>query len=192
MRIILIRPRFAEGYRSPALMEPLALAVLAALTPKEHDVCAIDERLDENPLDCQADLVAITVCTFSARRAYAIAAEYRKRGVPVVMGGFHPTLLPDEALEHADAVVVGDAEASWPRVLADAAAGRLERLYAPASPGPWRRFSRIAPSSPAGNICRFAWCSSAEAAREAASSVRCGPFTTAECGTGRSMRLSRN
>lgn len=136
MRIILIRPRFAEGYRSPAVMEPLALAVLAALTPKEHEVCAIDERLDEKVLDRQADLVAITVCTFSAKRAYAIAAEYRKRGIPVVMGGFHPTLLPREALEHADAVVVGDAEASWPRVLADAAAGRLERLYAPASPGP--------------------------------------------------------
>jgi len=136
MRIILIRPRFAEGYRSPAVMEPLALAVLAALTPKAHDVHAIDEHLGENPLDRQADLVAITVCTFSAKRAYDIAAHYRKRGVPVVMGGFHPTLLPSEALEHADAVVTGDAEASWLHVLADAAAGRLRRLYASALPGP--------------------------------------------------------
>lgn len=136
MRIILIRPRFAVGYRSPALMEPLAMAILAALTPKEHEVHVIDERLDENPFVGQADLVAITVCTFSAKRAYAIAADYRRRGVPVVMGGFHPTLLPEEALEHADAVVMGDAEASWPFVLTDAASGRLRRLYAPAIPGP--------------------------------------------------------
>jgi radical SAM superfamily enzyme YgiQ (UPF0313 family) len=136
MKITLIRPRFSEGYRSPAVMEPLALAVLAALTPKEHEVRAVDERLGETPRDAGTDLAAISVCTFSARRAYEIAADYRKRGVPVVMGGFHPTLLPEEALEHADAVVAGDAEASWPRVLGDAASGRLRRLYAPAMPGP--------------------------------------------------------
>lgn len=136
MRIVLIHPRFTEGYQSPASMEPLALAILAALTPKEHVVRAIDERLGEDPFDSKADLVAISVCTFSARRAYTIAAYYRRRGVPVVMGGFHPTLLPDEALEHADTVVIGDAEGSWPRVLADMAAGRLQRLYAPAVQGP--------------------------------------------------------
>lgn len=136
MRIVLIRPRFAAGYRSTTVMEPLALAVLAALTPPGHEIQVADEQLGENALDRQADLVALTVCTFSARRAYAIAADYRKRGVPVVLGGYHPTLLPDEALEHGDAVVTGDAEASWPRVLEDAADGRLRRLYAPTTPGP--------------------------------------------------------
>ena len=136
MKITLIYPRFAEGYRSPARMEPLVLAILAAITPREHTVQAIDERLEEVSLAEDTDLVAISVCTFSAKRAYAIAASYRQRGVPVVLGGFHPTLQPEEAMAHADAVVVGDAEATWPRVVVDAAAGRLQRLYAPATPGP--------------------------------------------------------
>ena len=116
-------------------MEPLALAILAALTPKGHKVRAVDERFEEAPFSEPTDLVAISACTFSAKRAYEIAASYRQKGVPVVLGGFHPTLQPGEAMAHAEAVVVGDAEASWPQVVADAAAGRLQRLYAPASPG---------------------------------------------------------
>jgi radical SAM superfamily enzyme YgiQ (UPF0313 family) len=136
MKITLIYPRFAEGYRSPARMEPLVLAILSAITPREHTVHAIDERLEKVSLAEDTDLVAISVCTFSAKRAYGIAASYRQKGVPVVLGGFHPTLQPEEAMAHADAVVVGDAEATWPQVLADAAAGRLQRLYAPATPGP--------------------------------------------------------
>jgi radical SAM superfamily enzyme YgiQ (UPF0313 family) len=75
------------------------------------------------------DLAAMTVETFTARRAYQIAAGYRRRGIPVVMGGHHPSMLPEEALQHADAVVIGDAEGVWEAVLADAAAGRLQRLY---------------------------------------------------------------
>ncbi|HYU25736.1 MAG TPA: radical SAM protein, partial [Thermoanaerobaculia bacterium] len=72
---------------------------------------------------------ALSVETFTARRAYAIADDYRARGVPVVMGGYHPTFLPQEALAHADAVVVGDAEGTWERLLADFAAGRMQRTY---------------------------------------------------------------
>lgn len=81
------------------------------------------------PLDEPTDLVAMTVETYTARRAYQIASAYRRRGVPVVMGGYHPTFLPDEALEFADAVVVGDAEGVWPRVLDDARRGRLQPVY---------------------------------------------------------------
>jgi radical SAM superfamily enzyme YgiQ (UPF0313 family) len=136
MKITLIRPRFAKGYQSPARMEPLALAILAALTPKEHTVRAIDERFEAVPFSEPTDLVAISTCTFSAKRAYEIAASYRQKGVPVVLGGFHPTLQPEEAMAHAETVVVGDAEATWPQVVADAVAGRLQHLYAPASPGP--------------------------------------------------------
>lgn len=136
MRIMLIRPRLAEGYRSPARMEPLALAILAALTPKEYSVHAIDERIEEVPFSEPTDLVALSFCTFSAKRAYAIAAEYRQRGVPVVMGGFHPSLQPREAMEHATSVVVGDAESGWPQVLKDAQAGRLQPLYTTDSQGP--------------------------------------------------------
>jgi radical SAM superfamily enzyme YgiQ (UPF0313 family) len=133
MKVTLIHPRMAEGYQTPAVMEPLALAILAALTPKGHTVRAIDERIEEVPFSDPTDLVAISVSTFSATRAYEIAAKYRQSGVPVVMGGFHPTLQPEEVLQHADAVAVGDAEGSWPQVLGDAAAGRLQRLYSPTS-----------------------------------------------------------
>ena len=137
MRITLIRPRMNSETWSPTRLEPLALGILATLTPKTHQLRMADEYLGDDPLAGETDLAAITVGTFSAARAYAIAAAYRQRGVPVVMGGFHPTLLPEEAMEHADAVVVGDAEASWPAVLDDLALGRLQRLYRPADGRPY-------------------------------------------------------
>lgn len=128
MKVTLVRPNLGAGRPADA-MEPLCFAILARLTPPEVELACHDERLEEVPFDEPTDLAALTVETYTARRAYQIAAEYRRRGVPVVMGGYHPTLLPEEALEHADAVVVGDAEGTWPRLLADARAGRLERLY---------------------------------------------------------------
>ncbi len=140
MKVTLIRPQLGasagRGYNSPARLEPLALAVLAALTPPEVRVVAVDERFQPVPLGDPTDLVALSVCTFSALRAYEIADAYRSRGVPVVMGGFHPTLCPDEALQHADAIACGDAELLWPRMLADFAAGRLQRIYRPERAGP--------------------------------------------------------
>ena len=80
-------------------------------------------------MDEEVDLVGITVITDLALRAYHIAKLYRQRGVRVVMGGIHPTVMPQEALQHADAVVVGEAEEAWPRLVSDAASGRLQRLY---------------------------------------------------------------
>ncbi len=67
----------------------------------------------------------MTVETYTARRSYQIASEFRRRGIPVVMGGYHPTFLPDEALRYADSVVTGDAERVWEQVVADARAGSL-------------------------------------------------------------------
>jgi radical SAM superfamily enzyme YgiQ (UPF0313 family) len=117
-------------------LEPLAFAVLSGLTPPTVKRVFYDERVEAVPLDEPADLVAISVQTFTAKRAYRIAAEYRKRGVPVVLGGYHPTLQPQEASRYADTVAVGDAEAVWPAILEDAAAGRLRSRYdAPATPG---------------------------------------------------------
>jgi len=140
MRIALIRPslgqRAGRRYRTPALLQPLALPILAALTPRQHQLTAIDERLEPVPFEQAFGLVALSVCTFSARRGYEIAAEFRRRGVPVVMGGFHPTLLPDEAQQHADAIALGDAEGCWPQIVADAEAGRLAARYGDASSGP--------------------------------------------------------
>src|SRR5262245_47905180 len=123
----LIRPSLGEGPSADA-MTPLVFAILKARTPRTIATTLIDERIE--PLRMEpTDLVAMTVETFTARRAYQIAAAWRRRGVPVVMGGHHPSMLPDESLAHADAVVVGDAEGAWEQVVADAAAGKLQRLY---------------------------------------------------------------
>ncbi len=88
-----------------------------------------DEAFDDIDYDVPVDLVGITCMTPLAPRAYQVAAEFRKRGVPVVMGGIHPSMVPEEAAQYADAVVVGEGEELWPRLLADFAAGRLQKFY---------------------------------------------------------------
>jgi radical SAM superfamily enzyme YgiQ (UPF0313 family) len=128
MKVTFIRPNLYDD-RSSDAMEPLCFAILKSLTPSEIETSFYDERLEPIPLDETTDLVAITVETYTARRAYQIAGEYRRRGVPVVMGGYHPTFLPEEALAHADCIVKGDAEDVWGRVLQDAQNGVLERIY---------------------------------------------------------------
>jgi len=107
----------------------LPLTTVAALTPPEHQVTLCDENVEPLDFDADVDLVGVTFMTALAPRAYEIAAEFRARGKLVVGGGYHPTLCPDEAAQHLDAIVVGDAEGAWPRLLADAAAGRLQRVY---------------------------------------------------------------
>ena len=110
-------------------MEPLPPATIAGLTPPDVDVRFYDDRMELIPYDEPTDLVAISVETYTAKRAYQIASEYRRRGVPVVMGGFHPTLCPDEVTEYAEAIVVGEAEAVWPQLVDDFRHGRMERVY---------------------------------------------------------------
>ncbi len=128
MKLTLVRPNLYAGPAHDAL-EPLGLAVLKGLTPPWVETVFYDDRIEPVPCDEPTDLVAMTVETHTARRAYQIATGYRRRGVPVVMGGYHPTLLPGEALQHAEAVVVGDAEGAWEELLEDARRGRLRRLY---------------------------------------------------------------
>ncbi len=134
-RVTLLRPNMGD-YRSSDGLPPLAMGILAARTPKDIEVTFYDDKVEDVPADDQPDLVAITVETFTARRAYDLAAGYRAKGVPVVMGGYHPTFLPDEALQHADAVVVGDAEGSWEQLLADFRGGKLQRIYSGGSDRP--------------------------------------------------------
>jgi radical SAM superfamily enzyme YgiQ (UPF0313 family) len=110
-------------------MEPLAPALLAGLTPRDVDVKFYDDRMESIPYGEPTDLVAISIETYTARRAYEIATEYRRRGVPVVMGGFHATLVPDEVAEYAESVVIGEAEGLWPQVIEDARANRLQPIY---------------------------------------------------------------
>src|SRR5437879_5483729 len=110
---------------------PLTLTTLAALVPEElgAEVAIQDEGVQPLDLDFDADLVGITAITGTAPRAYRIADELRAKGHTVVLGGVHPTLLPDEAAPHADALVLGYAEKSWPELLRDFAAGRLRPRY---------------------------------------------------------------
>lgn len=133
MRLTLIQPcmgrRRGEPYIRTWQMEPLAPAVLAALTPSDVAITFFDDRMEAIDYDAPTDLVAITVETYTARRAYQIASEFRRRGVPVVMGGFHATLQPEEVSLYAEAVVVGEAEGAWPQLLADFRAGTLQRCY---------------------------------------------------------------
>jgi radical SAM superfamily enzyme YgiQ (UPF0313 family) len=152
MRILLLNPRdltykprggaFARSVSYPAV----TLTTLAALVPGELGAAIriLDEGVDETPVDFGVDVLGITVVTATARRAYAVADEARARGVHVVLGGYHPTACPREAIAHADTVITGYAETAWPQFLRDFAAGRPGALYAgqdaPALSGlPWPR-----------------------------------------------------
>ncbi len=128
MKITFIRPHITARRAADAL-EPLAFGILAKLTPPDVEVVLHDARIEPVPLDEPTDLVALTVETFTAKYAYQIAAQYRARGIPVVMGGYHPTLLPEETLQFADAIAIGDAETVWPKIVEDARAGKLQRVY---------------------------------------------------------------
>ena len=138
LRITLISPRgplyrHRGGiWKKTMRYAPLTLTTLASLVPPEipAEVRIIDEGVDEIDLDrIDADLVGISAITGTAPRTYEISAELRKRGVPVVLGGVHPTLVPEEAIGHADSIVVGYAEESWPQLLRDFVAGNLKRRY---------------------------------------------------------------
>ncbi|MDO8546889.1 MAG: cobalamin-dependent protein [Nitrospirales bacterium] len=107
----------------------LSLPAIAAYTPEHWEIEVQDEAVREIDLDYPADMVGISVMTCYAPRAYQLADEFRKRGVPVVLGGVHPTYCPDEALQHCDAIVTGEAEESWPRLVEDFEAGRMQRHY---------------------------------------------------------------
>lgn len=109
--------------------EPLVFAILAGLTPPDVECVLYDELIETIPFDEPTDLVALTVETFTAKRAYQIAAQYYQRGVPVVMGGYHPTLQPEETLQFATSIVIGDAEDVWTGVIEDARKGNLKRIY---------------------------------------------------------------
>jgi len=128
MRIVFIKPNMIVGTPGDS-MEPLVFAILSALTPSRIERCLYDERIEPIDFEAPADLVAITVDVFTAKRAYQIADRYLKVGIPVVMGGFHPTLCPDEAAQYADSIVIGDAEDTWPLVLQDAENKALKPKY---------------------------------------------------------------
>jgi len=131
MKILLISPERERKKEEDFLFRLgfLNLPCVAAVTPPDCEVRIVDETYEKVNFDEQVDLVGISAQTPVAPRAYQIAEEFRRRGIPVVMGGVHASVLPEEALEHVDAVVIGEAEATWPEVLEDFRRGRLQKIY---------------------------------------------------------------
>jgi radical SAM superfamily enzyme YgiQ (UPF0313 family) len=123
------RTRQMKRYIRTWQMECLPAATLSALAPRDVEKRFYDDRLEAIPYDEPTDVVAISIETYTARRAYQIASEYRRRGVPVVMGGFHATLCTDEVARYADSVVVGEAEGLFEQVIDDYRHGRPEPVY---------------------------------------------------------------
>jgi radical SAM superfamily enzyme YgiQ (UPF0313 family) len=128
MKISFINPSMT-GERTRGRFEPLTFAALAGATPAGVERVLFDECLRPIPVEEPTDLAAISVSTMTARRAYQLAAQYHRRGVPVVLGGYQPTLFPQEALRFADAIIIGEAERVWPRVVEDFRTGRPQRVY---------------------------------------------------------------
>jgi radical SAM superfamily enzyme YgiQ (UPF0313 family) len=110
-------------------MSPLTPSILAVHTPPHYEFKVTDENVEPIDFEEPVDLVALSVLTPMADRAYEIAKVYRQKGVKVVMGGVHPTLMPEEALEHSDAVVIGEAEGVWGKLLEDFSNGSLKKFY---------------------------------------------------------------
>ena len=146
MRVALISPS-APAYiwrkkRAAFTMPPLALPLLAALTPREVEIRLIDEAVEDLDPHLEADLIGISAMTSNVARGYELADRFRTRGIPVVMGGVHPSCLPEEALQHCNAVAIGEAEGLWPEILRDALAGRLLPVYRSAGPYPLEQLPR--------------------------------------------------
>lgn len=133
MRILLVKPRwFVHGgqyrYLENVRFTPLSLGILAALS-NGHEVKIADADWQAIPSGDGFNLVGITVTTFTSERVYDLVREFNKHGAKVILGGVHPSILPEECLDHTDSVVVGEAEYVWKDVLRDAEKGRLQRLY---------------------------------------------------------------
>ncbi len=144
-RLLLVYPATHRlGWVKRFQLPSLSLKQVAAATPPAWEVLLADEVQEEIDFDGDYDLVAITAMTHQAVRAYQIADRFRVRGVPVALGGIHPTVLPDEAIGHADSVVIGEAEPVWAGLLDDLQQGRLQQFYRSVPSGnrlviPWSR-----------------------------------------------------
>jgi radical SAM superfamily enzyme YgiQ (UPF0313 family) len=133
-KLLLINPKMRSlvagfGDTQAWGMPPLALGYVAALTPADWDVKIIDEYIDKVDLEEPADLVGLSAVSGSITRAYDLATEYRRRGIPVVIGGSHASMVPEEAARYVDSVVIGEAEGIWKTVVQDAEKRRLKKTY---------------------------------------------------------------
>jgi radical SAM superfamily enzyme YgiQ (UPF0313 family) len=131
MNLLLVSPCPYVGRKRPKVLKlpQLSLNILASLTPSDVDITIIDEERDKIDFSMDYDLVGITSMTATANRAYQLADIFREKGSKVVLGGIHPTVLPQEAIQHADAVVIGEAEGCWGDVIEDSRRGELKKFY---------------------------------------------------------------
>ncbi|MDD2500551.1 MAG: radical SAM protein [Geobacter sp.] len=150
-RLLLVYPATHKlGWVKRFQLPSLSLKQVAAVTPPEWEVLLADEVQEEIDFEGEYDLVGITAMTHQAVRAYQIADRFRARGIPVVLGGIHPTVLPDEAIQHADSIVLGEAEPVWADLLRDLQQGQLKQFYQVLPTGdlltiPWSRHDFLAP-----------------------------------------------
>jgi radical SAM superfamily enzyme YgiQ (UPF0313 family) len=129
MKILLIAPSLSKGRSQFLRMPQLTLGVISALTPPEIEVDVIDEEIEEINFDKHYDLVGISCMTASAPRAYQLSSVFREKGVKVVLGGIHPSVMPQEAITHCDCVVIGEAEGCWQELINDFRQNRLKKFY---------------------------------------------------------------
>ena len=134
MKVLLVSPAQLQDDGIPlkvkkVLAIPLSLYLIAGYTPKEWDVEIVNDYCETISYEGNYDLVGISMNTMHSSRGYEIARRYREKGCPVVLGGFHPTLFPEEAERYADAIVLGEADLLWKKVLEDASSGRLQARY---------------------------------------------------------------
>lgn len=133
MKVTFILPAIGkkpgEKYIGTWKMEPLTIAVLKSLTPDDIETAFYDDRVELIDYDEPTDLVVITVETYTARRSYEISKAFRERGVKVILGGYHTTLMPEEAMLHADAIITGNAEGVWQDMLMDFKKNQLKKSY---------------------------------------------------------------
>ena len=136
MRILLVVPKsnFPDVTPGWQRVPQLTLPILEGLTPSEHEVLTVEEEFEHLPLDEHWDVVGITAMTAIAPRAYELASLFRHNGAKVILGGIHPSVLPDEAARFADAVVVGEAEGVWQQVLYDVQRNQLRKIYRNSQP----------------------------------------------------------
>ena len=139
MKILLVFPRIGHGvttykdknsWRKIVVGYPIiTLPHIASITPTKHSIKIINENYDDIDFNEDVEVVGITCYTMTAPRVYEIADEFRKRGKTVILGGYHPTALPEESIQHADSIVMGMAEANWPRAIEDFDNGKLKPIY---------------------------------------------------------------
>jgi radical SAM superfamily enzyme YgiQ (UPF0313 family) len=131
-KLLLIAPKVKGSLMGGGMifrLPNLGLLRVAALTPPDWEVTIVDEKIEPLDLNQSADLVGITTMTTTVKRGYEIADHFRQRGIKTVMGGMHASCLPQEALQHCDAVIVGEAEKLWPVLLNDLAQDAMESIY---------------------------------------------------------------